>query len=45
MKKENCGEYFAGNNSSIMDLKKVELSATTLLCFRFYRCSVYVLQS
>ena len=45
MKKENCGEYCARNNSSIMDLNKVGLSATTLRCFGFYRCRVYVLQS
>ena len=45
MKKENCGEYFARNNSSIMDLNKVGLSATTLRYFGFYRGSVYVLQS
>ena len=45
VKKENCGEYCARNNSSIMDLNKVGLSATIFLCFGFYRYRVYVLQS
>ena len=42
MKEESCKEYCARNNSSIMDLNKLGLSATTLLCFRFYRCIVFM---
>ena len=45
LKENSCREYCARNNSSIMDLNKGGLSATSLLCFGFYRYRVYVLQS